>query len=144
MSFGPVNGDGGERRLNVLFTRARVSCEIFASFDPGDMDVSRAVKPSRRILKRFLDLAMHGMIDESIPTGQDADSRFEEDVADLIKSLGFLADPQVGSSGFRIDIRVRHPDKPGTYLMAVECGGATSAPYGLDNVIGCYKTSWNT
>lgn len=41
MSFGPVNGEGGERRLNVLFTRARVRCEVFCSFDPGDMDVSR-------------------------------------------------------------------------------------------------------
>lgn len=125
MSFGPVNGDGGERRLNVLFTRARVRCEIFASFDPGDMDVSRAVQQGPRILKRFLEFAKHGVIDESIPTGEDADSPFEEDVADVIKSLGFLADPQVGSSGFRIDIGVRHPDKPGTYLLAVECDGAT-------------------
>ena len=125
MSFGPVNGDGGERRLNVLFTRARVRCEIFASFDPGDMDVSRAAQPGPRILKRFLEFAKHGVIDESLPTGEDADSAFEEDVADVIKSLGFLADPQVGSSGFRIDIGVRHPDKPGAYLLAVECDGAT-------------------
>lgn len=125
MSFGPVNGDGGERRLNVLFTRARVRCEIFASFDPGDMDVSRAVQPGPRILKRFLEFAKHGVIEESIPTGEDADSPFEQDVADAIRSLGFLADPQVGSSGFRIDIGVRHPDKPGTYLLAVECDGAT-------------------
>jgi superfamily I DNA and/or RNA helicase len=42
MSFGPVNGEGGERRLNVLFTRARVRCEVFASFDPGDIDPARA------------------------------------------------------------------------------------------------------
>lgn len=125
MSFGPVNGDGGERRLNVLFTRARVRCEIFASFDPGDMDVSRAAQPGPRILKRFLEFAKHGVIEESIPTGEDADSPFEEDVADAIRSLGFLADSQVGSSGFRIDIGVRHPDKPGTYLLAVECDGAT-------------------
>jgi hypothetical protein len=34
MTFGPVNGEGGERRLNVLFSRARVRCEVFASFDP--------------------------------------------------------------------------------------------------------------
>jgi hypothetical protein len=45
-------------------------------------------------------------------------------VADVIRSYGFLADPQVGSAGFRIDIGVRHPDKPGTYLLAVECDGA--------------------
>ena len=44
MTFGPVNAEGGERRLNVLFTRARIRCEVFASFDPGDIDVSRTAR----------------------------------------------------------------------------------------------------
>jgi hypothetical protein len=54
----------------------------------------------------------------------DADSPFEEDVADVIRGYGFLADPQVGSAGFRVDLGIRHPDKPGTYILAVECDGA--------------------
>jgi len=124
MSFGPVNGEGGERRLNVLFTRARVRCEVFASFDPGDIDPTRARGEGPRILKRFLDFAKNGRIDDGSPTGEDADTPFEEDVADVVRSLGFLADPQVGSSGFKIDIGIRHPDRPGTYIMAVECDGA--------------------
>ena len=125
MSFGPVNGEGGERRLNVLFTRARVRCEIFASFDPGDIDVSRTAGAGPRILKRFLEFAKSGRIDVSAPTGLDADTPFEQDVAEVIRTCGFLADPQVGSVGFRIDIGVRHADKPSTYLLAVECDGAT-------------------
>ncbi|MEN3748448.1 DUF3320 domain-containing protein [Sphingomonas sp. HF-S3] len=125
MSFGPVNGEGGERRLNVLFTRARVRCEVFASFDPGDIDVSRTAGEGPRILKRFLEFAKSGRIEEHSPTGLEADTPFEEDVADVIRSFGYLADPQVGSAGFRIDIGVRHPNKPGTYLLAVECDGAS-------------------
>lgn len=125
MSFGPVNGEGGERRLNVLFTRARVRCEVFASFDPGDIDVQRTKGEGPRILKRFLDFAKNGRSDEHAPTGLAADTPFESDVAEVIRSYGFLADPQVGSAGFRIDIGVRHPDKPGMYLLAVECDGAT-------------------
>ena len=125
MSFGPVNGEGGERRLNVLFTRARVRCEVFASFDPGDIDLNRTAREGPRILKRFLDFAKNGRIDDSAPTGLDADTPFEEDVADVIRSCGYLADPQVGSVGFRIDIGVRHPDRSSTYLLAVECDGAT-------------------
>jgi hypothetical protein len=125
MSFGPVNGEGGERRLNVLFTRARVRCEVFASFDPGDIDPTRARGEGPRILKRFLDFAKSGRMDDKSPTGESADTPFEEDVADVIRSLGFLADPQVGSSGFKIDIGVRHPDRPGTYILAVECDGAS-------------------
>ena len=124
-SFGPVNGDGGERRLNVLFTRARLRCEVFASFDPGDLDVSRAARDGPRILKRFLEFAKSGAIEQPSPTGEVADTPFEEDVAEVIRGLGYLADPQVGSAGFRIDIGVRHPDQPRRYLLAVECDGAT-------------------
>ncbi len=124
MNFGPVNADGGERRLNVLFSRARVRCEVFASFDPGDIDLSRTQKTGPRVLKRFLDYAQSGIIAESVSTGLAADSPFEEDVAAVIRGLGYEADPQVGSSGFRIDIGVRHPDRPGQYLVAVECDGA--------------------
>lgn len=125
MSFGPVNSEGGERRLNVLFTRARVRCEVFCSFDPGDMDVSRTSAEGPRIFKRFLEFAKNGRIEDSAPTGSGADSPFEEDVAEVIQSFGFLADPQVGSAGFRIDMGIRHPEKPGTYILAVECDGAT-------------------
>lgn len=124
MTFGPVNGEGGERRLNVLFSRARVRCEVFASFDPGDIDPSRVSRDGPRVLKRFLDYAKTGIMDVRAPTGLEADSPFEEDVAAVITSLGFLADTQVGSAGFRIDIGVRHPDRPGQYLIAVECDGS--------------------
>lgn len=85
MSFGPVNGEGGERRLNVLFTRARIRCEVFASFDPGDIDLNRTSREGPRILKRFLDFAKNGRLDVDSPTGLDADSPFEEDVADVVR-----------------------------------------------------------
>ncbi|NPD16486.1 DUF3320 domain-containing protein [Xinfangfangia sp. D13-10-4-6] len=124
MSFGPVNGEGGERRLNVLFSRARVRCEVFASFDPGDIDPSRSTRVGPRVLKRFLDFAKTGVIEERVVTCLDADSPFEEDVASVIRSLGYEADLQVGTAGFRIDIGVRHPDRPGQYIVAVECDGA--------------------
>lgn len=125
MTFGPVNSEGGERRLNVLFTRARVRCDVFASFDPGDIDPSRTTREGVRILKRFLEFARDGRMDDSVVSGEMPDSPFEEDVAEVIRSFGFLADPQIGSAGFRIDMGVRHPERPGTYLLAVECDGAT-------------------
>lgn len=125
MSFGPVNSEGGERRLNVLFTRARIRCEIFASFDPGDIDLTRATGEGPRVLKRFLEFAKTGDMHEQLSTGIEADTPFERDVAEVVQSLGYLADPQVGSAGFRIDLGVRHPDHPGRYVMAIECDGAT-------------------
>ena len=125
MNFGPVNNDGGERRLNVLFSRARVRCEVFASFEPGDIDHSRTTREGPRVLKRFLEFAKSGRIDQPQPTGDDAGSPFEEDVADVIRGLGYNVDPQVGSAGFRIDLGVRSVGKPGQYILAVEFDGAT-------------------
>lgn len=125
MNFGPVNNDGGERRLNVLFSRARVRCEVFASFEPGDIDPRRTTREGPRILKRFLEFAKSGRIDQPQPTGDDASSPFEEDVADVIRGHGYNVDHQVGSAGFRIDLGVRSAGKPGLYILAVECDGAT-------------------
>ncbi|MFB9244707.1 DUF3320 domain-containing protein [Massilia antarctica] len=125
MTFGPVNQEGGERRLNVLFSRARVRCEVFASFDPGDIDPGRVSRDGARILKRFLEFARDGRMLDAVPTGEAAESPFEEDVADVIRSLGYLVDPQVGSAGFRIDMGIRHSESPGTYVLAIECDGAT-------------------
>ena len=125
MNFGPINAEGGERRLNVLFTRARARCRVFASFDAEDIDSSRVTRPGPTILRRFLQFAATGQTVEQVAEGLEPDSPFEEDVANVIRSLGYLADHQVGSAGFRIDIGVRHPDSPGRYLLAVECDGAT-------------------
>lgn len=125
MSFGPVNNEGGERRLNVLFTRARVRCEVFCSFDPGDMDLSKTKLEGPRVLKRFLEFAKTGIIDERVAAGAEPDTPFEADIASEIRRMGYLVDHQVGTVGFKIDLGIRHPDRPGAYILAVECDGAT-------------------
>ena len=125
MRFGPINAEGGERRLNVLFTRARARCRVFASFDAGEIDLSRTTRVGPKILRRFLEYAATGQTVEHQADGLGPESPFEEDVAKVIRSLGYLADHQVGSGGFRIDIGVRHPASPGRYILAVECDGAT-------------------
>ncbi|MFN5127326.1 MAG: DUF3320 domain-containing protein [Sphingomonadaceae bacterium] len=125
MNFGPVNNEGGERRLNVLFTRARIRCEVFCSFDPGEMDLSKSRLEGPRVLKRFLDFAKTGQIEDKVVTGDGPDTPFEADIGEEIRKMGYLVDHQVGSVGFLIDLGVRHPDRPGTYILAVECDGAT-------------------
>ena len=125
MSFGPINGEGGERRLNVLFSRARTRCVVFCSFDPNDIDTSRTSRDGPRVLKRFLEFARSGQMALPQATGEAPDSPLESDVADVIERLGYPCDHQVGAAGFRIDLGVRHPEQPGRYILAVECDGAT-------------------
>jgi very-short-patch-repair endonuclease len=125
MSFGPVNSDGGERRLNVLFTRARIRCKVFCSFDPAEIDLSRSKVAGTRILKRFLEYAKNGFLVDHKVTGLGPDSPFEEDVAQEIRKLGYNVEYQVGSQGFRIDLGVKHLKHDSQFVCAVECDGAT-------------------
>ena len=125
MNFGPINSEGGERRLNVLFSRSRVACEVFTSFDPRDIDTTRTSKIGPKILKRFLEYADTGHIPEELKSEGDADSPFEEDVAQAITSMGYQVDHQVGTAGFKIDLGVKSPTNESHYILAVECDGAT-------------------
>ena len=125
MNFGPLNQDGGERRLNVLITRARQRCEVFTNLKGDDIDLSRTNARGIAVLKRYLKYAETGKSDIVIPTGGEADSPFEEEVADSLRKLGFQIDHQIGSAGYFLDLGVKDPERPGRYLLGIECDGAT-------------------
>ncbi len=127
MNFGPINRDGGERRLNVAVTRARRRLIVFSSITSDDIDLRRTQSVGVAHLKTFLDYAKRGpeaLASVSLPTHRDFDSDFERAVCDALIELGWQVDCQVGCAGYRIDLAVRHPDKPGRYLLGVECDGA--------------------
>ena len=123
-SFGPLSQDGGERRLNVLFTRAKRQCRIFSSIRYGEIRVGAAKYEGPRVLRRFLKYAETGDLDEVAPTGGELESPFEESVARALDRNGYRWEAQVGSAGFRIDLAVVDPANEGRYILAVECDGA--------------------
>ncbi len=133
-SFGPVGLDGGERRLNVLITRARKRCEVFSSIVAEDIRIEGAAKPGVVALKEFLKLAKDGQVDTADPTGKGFDSDFEEAVAFAIRALGYEVHPQVGTAGFFVDIGVIDPRNSHRYILGVECDGAAyhSSRYARD------------
>lgn len=125
MNFGPLNGNGGERRLNVLITRARLRCEVFTNLTADDLDLSRTGARGVLALKRFLHYASTGILDVPVATGRAADSPFEESVAAALRGVGYEVVPQVGSAGFFIDLAIVDAERPGRYLLGVECDGAS-------------------
>jgi very-short-patch-repair endonuclease len=128
MNFGPLNRDGGERRLNVAITRARAEMIVFSSLSADTIDLSRTSATGVRDLKHFLDFADRGVkaLGEAIfGTQGDFDSPFEVSVARGLQERGWTIHPQIGVSAFRVDLGVVHPDFPGRYLVGVECDGAT-------------------
>jgi len=124
MNFGPVSQDGGQRRLNVLITRARRRCVVFSSLTDDDIDLSRATGLGPQALKMFLRYARVGELDVGLPTGRDFGSEFERQVALALSSLGWTVEAQVGVAGFFVDLAVRDPERPGRFLLGIECDGA--------------------
>ncbi|MFJ4691096.1 DUF3320 domain-containing protein [Streptomyces sp. NPDC088766] len=124
-SFGPINREGGWRRLNVAVTRARHRVEVVASFHGTDLPDS--ANKSVQHLKRYLEYAERGpaILATTAPDADAApESPFEEDVLDTLRGWGYDVQPQVGVAGFRIDMAVRHPEAPGSYALGIECDGA--------------------
>ncbi|MGD0644841.1 MAG: DUF3320 domain-containing protein [Candidatus Bathyarchaeia archaeon] len=126
MNFGPLNKPGGERRLNVAVTRAREKVVLITSIVASDIDPdTKAV--GLQTLRYYLDYAERGP--ETFETAKSKEGEFEslldEDVASEIKKMGYEVVPQVGCSGYRIDIGVVDPVNPGSFLLGVECDGAT-------------------
>lgn len=125
MNFGPLNQEGGERRLNVLTTRAKYRCEVFTNLKAEDIDLSSTDARGVEVLKEYLKFAGTGELNLATPSGRGPDSPFEEAVADRLRSEGYGVGHQVGVAGFYIDLAVRDPDRPGRYLLGIECDGAT-------------------
>jgi very-short-patch-repair endonuclease len=124
MSFGPLNSDGGERRLNVLISRAKLRCEVFSSITGDDIDLSRSKGRGVAALKLFLTFAQTGRLGIAGESGRDPDSVFEEQVAARLTALGHDVKTQIGTAGFFIDLAVADPDKPGRFVLGIECDGA--------------------
>jgi superfamily I DNA and/or RNA helicase len=123
--FGPINGLAGRRRLNVLFTRAKLQIKTFSSMNAADIRADETGNPGTYLLKRWLEFSVTGVIEGGQLTGKEPDSDFEVFVIDQINSMGCEAIPQVGVSGYFIDIGVKHPSWPHGYILGVECDGAS-------------------
>lgn len=123
-TFGPINNEGGERRLNVLISRAKERCEVFSSLTADDIDISTR-RPGVVALKQFLQFAEKGYLDVPRTGEKTFDSDFEESVANFVKSRGYEVHPQVGMAGFYIDLGVLSPQNRARYCLGIECDGAT-------------------
>lgn len=126
-NFGPLNREGGERRLNVAVTRAKENVQLVASIHYTDINTENKSEGTR-LLRAYLDYAQNGAVALeraiNVPEEDHFDSYFEEEVCEYLRDCGFTVDTQVGCSGYRIDMGVRIPNSS-NYVLAIECDGAT-------------------
>lgn len=127
-NFGPLNRNGGERRLNVAVSRARKNVQVVSSMHYTDLDLKGSSSLGASLLREYLDFAENGdvALERNIDVNQydHFDSDFEMDVCDFLRNSGYDVDTQVGCSSFKIDLALK---RSGTsnYLLAIECDGAT-------------------
>lgn len=113
MNFGPLSNDGGERRLNVLISRARERCEVFASITADYVDLNRAKSRGAAALKTFLTYAEKGFLDIGVASDRGFDSDFERQVAKALTGHGYQVESQIGVAGFYVDLAIVDPEEPG-------------------------------
>lgn len=127
-NFGPLNRDGGERRLNVAITRAKYNIKLVSSIKSYDIDLSKTSSVGVKLLKDYLNYAEQGLVngnnDLILNPDENLGLDFEKEIYDFLKDSGFEVDMQVGCSEYRIDVGVRYPNKT-DYVLAIECDGET-------------------
>ncbi|MDI9615161.1 DUF3320 domain-containing protein [Methanothermobacter sp.] len=121
LNFGPLNQEGGERRLNVLITRAREKCVVFTNFRASDLKTGPGTPFGVRALKRFLRYAETGVLDSD--SASNSQGLFEDSVYEFLVDQGFEVDRGVGCAGFRVDFAVKDPDDPGRYIAGILTDG---------------------
>lgn len=129
MNFGPINKGGGYRRLNVAVTRAKYSVKLVGSILPTDMRITDDTPKGVRLLRDYIEFAQQGVKAlENKFTYSDAirtESPFEDSVYAYLINNGYNVRTQVGCSGYRIDMAVRHPSLEGRFVIGIECDGAS-------------------
>ncbi|MBM3975343.1 MAG: DNA helicase, partial [Planctomycetes bacterium] len=127
MQFGPLGKAGGEKRWNVLVTRARQQVVVVSSMEPEDIrthDVSASATGVHH-MRAYLEMCKRGVGNslESRVRPVEAKDLHREDVAAALRQRGLHVETNVGLSSFKVDLAVADPADPGRRLVAVLLDG---------------------
>jgi len=125
MNFGPLNREGGERRLNVAVSRARYELIIFSTLRSDQIDLNRTSATGVAGLKRFLEFAEKGgtLIRGKRLLSNEDSSSIEIIIASKLRELGYDVHTNIGASGYKIDIAIVDKDNLRNYLLGIICDG---------------------
>ncbi len=127
LNFGPLNRDGGWRRLNVLVTRARQRCVLFSSMRADHLTIGPNTPRGVVALKAYLHLAEHGGQADTMSDASAPDTAIMTAIGQALRARGWDTHARVGTVGSFVDLAVVDPDRPGRYLLGIEGDGTTYA-----------------
>ena len=127
MNFGPVMKAGGERRLNVAVTRAKINVKLVASILPSDIDLTRTESEGIRMIRSYIEFAMNGGATLASANQSTKPDDFVNAIYRFLSEKGYKVSRYVGYSGYKIDIAVEHPELPDEFVAGIECDGLSYA-----------------
>lgn len=126
LNFGPLNKQGGWKRLNVAVSRARYEMIVFSTMTSDMIDLKRTKSKGVESLKNFLEYAEKGKL--HIPDI----SSFEKErhgildcICSELEKAGYKYQIDVGHSKFKVDIAVLNPFNEDEYLLGILLDGDT-------------------
>ena len=124
-AWGPVQQEGGHRRVNVAISRARSELILVTSFAAEDVDERASAAEGFHLMRRFINFASTAGADFGDAGPSDTPlNPFEYDILRRLQAAGLDVTPQYGVGSYRLDFAVRHPARPGEFVLAVEADGA--------------------
>lgn len=126
--FGPLNVEGGERRLNVAITRAKKRMTVVSSIAADELDPARLKARGAQMLRDYLAHAATSTATVAADPGDGMPHRAVESVvmaefARRLRASGLTVHERYGSSADPIDLAVEDPQRPGRLVVAVESDG---------------------
>jgi hypothetical protein len=146
MNFGPINKSGGEKRLNVAFSRAKHHMVVVSSVSHAD--ITNDYNDGANCLKNYLRYAQAVSVGDQAAAQQvlrtiapyahrqatpdQVPHAFQEQLAAALIQRGYAVDQGVGQSHFRCDLAVRRPEES-VYRLGIFLDG--DAYYAQANVL---------
>ncbi|MGB4774292.1 MAG: AAA domain-containing protein, partial [Daejeonella sp.] len=132
MNFGPINKKGGEKRLNVIFSRAKKHMAVISSIKY--FNITNEYNEGANYFRRFLQYAenvsggnmqtvrtiLDGLVVNK-PDKTDAANKtiVVKEIKQQLQKLGYEVAEQVGQSGFKCSLAVKANADDEEYTMSV-------------------------
>ena len=123
LNFGPLNREGGWRRLNVAVSRARMEMIVFSTLQPDQIDITKTNSEGIISLKSFLEFAKNGKNCLPRDKNECPGEGIEGIIARRIGEMGYKTNVDIGSSGYRMDIGIINPENEDEYVLGIMIDG---------------------
>lgn len=124
MNFGPLNREGGWKRLNVAVSRARSEMMVFSVMSADQINLKRTRAKGVESLRAFLEFAEKGEIKTAFVPGMHRKNQgILERICRELTDKGYQYQKSVGHSDFKVDIAVINPYDQDEYLLGIMLDG---------------------